>query len=189
MWFKYLRIFYLNVLMIMFFYLNMPLLLVCLFLLKPCYLIWKLAFEQLHFLTINVDIDDEWLLYIDYDTDSNFYFKLLKGEYYLWYNCYFYFYFNGGSALINELDFLDIIAYKMFDLRNLKYSYKNISYKYYYNEADYFFLYKFEDLYKKKYNLRYNLKLINKDTYNILNNPDNLCKLSNRKKHYYIKIK
>jgi hypothetical protein len=187
MLFKYLRVFYLNILMIIFLYFNMPLLFILMLLMKVCYSIWKLAFEQLNFFTIQTNIDDEWYVYIDYDTDANFYFRLLKGEYYLWFNCYFFFNFNGGETILNELDFLDIIIYNMFDIRNLKYAYKDIIYKSEYNKNDYFYLYQFNNIYKKKYNLKYNLKLLNKNTYNILNNVDNLQKLNEKKKYYYIK--
>jgi hypothetical protein len=75
----------------------------------------------------------------------------------------------------------------MFDIRNLKYAYKDIIYKSEYNKNDYFYLYQFNNIYKKKYNLKYNLKLLNKNTYNILNNVDNLQKLNEKKKYYYIK--
>jgi hypothetical protein len=187
MLFKYLRLFYINILLIIFIYFNIPLLVIFFFLIKPSYLIWKVAFEQLNFFTVQNDIDDEWLMHIDYDTDSNFYFKLLKGEYYLWFNCYFFFNFNGGEVILNELDFLDIIVYNTFDLRNLKYIYRDINYKEEYIKDDYFFLYQFNDEYIKKYNLKHNLKLLNNNTYNILNNPDNLQKLNNIKKYYYIK--
>ena len=187
MLFKYLRIVYLNILMIIFLYLNMPLLLIFIFLIKACYSIWKLAFEQLNFFSVYLDVDDEWYVYTDYDTDSNFYFKLLKGEYYLWFNCYFFFNFNGGETILNELEFLDIIAYNIFDARNLKYSYKDIFYRNEYNKEDYFYLYQFNNIYLKRYNLKYNLKLLNKETYNVLNNFDNLQKLNNKKKYYYIK--
>jgi hypothetical protein len=187
MLFKYLRIIYLNILMIIFLYLNMLLLLVFILLIKLCYSIWKLSFEQLNFFTVLTDIDDEWFIYIDYDTDSNLYFRLLKGEYYLWFNCYFFFNFNGGETILNELDFLDIIIYNIFDIRNLKYAYKDIYYKNKYNKNDYFYLYQFNNIYKKRYNLKYNLKLLNKNTYNVLNNSDKLLKLNEKKKYYYIK--
>ena len=35
----------------------------------------------------------------------------------------------------------------MFDLRNLKYAYKNICYKETYDNNDYYFLYQFNDIY------------------------------------------
>lgn len=182
MLFKYLRVIYLNLLMIIFLYWNMPLLLILIILIKACYSIWKLSFEQFNFLSINLDIDDEWYIYTDYDTDSNFYFKLLKSEHYLWFNCYFFFNFYGGETILNELEFLDIIAYNMFDNRNLKYFYKDIYYKNEYNKEDYYYLYQFNNIYIKRYNLKYNLKLLNNDTYNILTNLDNLQKLNNKKK-------
>jgi len=141
----------------------------------------------LNFFTLPSDVDDEWLMHVDYDTDSNFHFKLLKSEYYLWFNCYFFFNFNGGEVLLNDLDFLDIISYNMFDLRNFKYVYKNISYKETYDNNDSYFLYQFNDIYLKEYNLKRNLELLNNNTYNILNNLDNLQKLNNKKKKYYIK--
>jgi hypothetical protein len=75
----------------------------------------------------------------------------------------------------------------MFDIRNLKYVYKNIIYKNQYNKNDYFYLYQFNNIYKKRYNLKYNLKLLNKNTYNVLNNSDNLHKLNKKKKYYHIK--
>ena len=189
MLFKYLRVIYLNCLMIIFAYFNMPLFVIFVFLLKPCYLVWKLSFEQLSFFLVSNDVDDEWLMHIDYDTDSNFYFKLSKGEYYLWLNCYFFFDFNGGDAILNELDFLDIIIYNTFDPRNLKYIYKSASYKDNYNKDDFFFLHQFDNIYIKRYNLKRNVQFLNKDTYNILNNADNLQELSNRKKYYYKKKK
>ena len=115
-------------------------------------------------------------MHVDYDTDSNFTFKLLKSEYYLWFNCYFFFSFNGGEALLNDLDCLDIIFYNTFDLRNLKYVYKDISYKEVYDKDDSFFLY--NSMYLKEYNLKRNLKLLDKNTFNILNNLDNIKKLN-----------
>ena len=136
---------------------------------------------------VNLDVDNEWNQHIDYDTDSTFYFQLYKGEYYLWYNCRFFFYFHGGSTILNDFDFIDIILYKVFDYRNFKYIYKNIIYKSIYNNKDYYFLYEFNNIYIKRYNLKYNVKLLNKFTYNILNNTDNLKILENKKKIIYAK--
>jgi len=127
------------------------------------------------------------LLYIDYDTDSNFYFRLLKGEWYLWFNCYFFFNLNGGETIINELDFLDVIAYNAFDKRNLRYLYRRISFKHSYSKGDYFFLYQFNNQYTKRHNLKRNLELLGERTYNILNNSDCVDELNNKKKYYHIK--
>jgi len=139
---------------------------------------------------IQENIDEEWLIYIDYDTDANYYFRLLKGEHYLWFNCYFYFFYYGGETFISDIDCLDAIVYNTFDIRNFKYLYKNIFYKENYNKDNYFFLYQFNNIYKNRYNLNYNLKLLNKDTYSILNNSDKLNKLKVLKKNIlYKKIK
>lgn len=131
--------------------------------------------------------DDEWLVYIDYDTDSNYYFRLLKGEHHLWFNCYFYFFFYGGEVFISDIDCLDVIAYNIFNIKNFRYLYKNIFYKEKYYKENYFFLYQFNDIYKRRYNLNHSLKLLNKDTYSILNNVDKLNELKNLKKNIYIK--
>jgi len=124
-------------------------------------------------------------MHIDYDTDSTFYFQLAKGEYYLWYNSRFFFYFHGGETILNDFDFIDIILYKVFDYCNFKYIYKDILYKHFYSNDDYYFLYEFNNIYLKKYNLKYNVKLLNKFTYNILNNFDNCERLNNKKKYIY----
>jgi hypothetical protein len=187
MHYRYLQIVYLNFLIIAFALLNMPLLALLFFLLKPSYLIWKNSFEPLFFLAINEEIDDEWLTYIDYDTDSNYYFKNLKGEFYLWFGCYFIFHSEGGDTILHDLDFLDIIMYNMFDKKNFKYIYKSIDYKVEYNKSNYFYLYQYNRLYVKNYNLKHNLKLFNKNTFNILSNTDKIERLNNIKKYYYYK--
>src|SRR6185295_7360376 len=106
---------------------------------------------------IRESIDDEWLTYMDFDSDANFYFRLSKGEHYLWFNCYFYFFFYGGEVFISDIDCLDAIVYNTHDIRNFRCLYKNIFYKENYDKENYFFLYQFDDVYKRKYNLNYNL--------------------------------
>jgi hypothetical protein len=174
-------------LMIFLIYFSAPFLLLLVLIVRASAVVWKLSFEQLNFFSVHIDVDNEWLLYVDYDTDSNFYFRLLKGEWYLWFNCYFFFNFNGGETIVNELDFLDIIAYNAFDMRNFRYLYRGILFKQQYDKNDYFFLYQFNNLYIKRYNLKRNLKLLNNNTYNVLNNSSNLDRLYNKKKYYYIK--
>jgi hypothetical protein len=63
--------------------------------------------------------------------------------------------------------------------------YKHTLFKQQYNKNDYFFLYQFNKLYMKRYNLKRNLKLLNAKTYNVLNNSNNLDELCNKKKYYY----
>lgn len=187
MLFLYFRIIYLNLLMIIFFYFNMPLFIIFIIFIKNAYVVWYMSFEQINMSSISLNEEDEWGMHIDYDTDSTFYFQLWKGEYYLWFNCYFFFYFHGGTTILNELDFLDLILYKIFDLRNLKYSYKDSYYKVIYNKKAYYFLYEFNKLYLKRYNLKRNIKLLNTNTYNIFANYDNLLKFDDLKKIIYIK--
>jgi len=187
MYFRYLQIVYCNILIVAFILLNMPILSLLLFALKPSYLIWKLSFEHLFFLVVSDDENDMWLTHVDYDTDSNYYFKLLKGEFYLWYSCYFIFDKQGGQDLLHDSDFLDIIMYKMLDKKNFRYIYKSIDYKIEYNKNDYFYLYQYNNLYKKNYNLRLNIKFFNEDTFNILTNLDKIDQLKKKKKYYYYK--
>lgn len=80
MWFNYLRFIYFNALMIFLIYFSMPFFLLLVLMVRASFVVWKLSFEQLNFITVHTDVDNEWLLYIDYDTDSNFYFRLLKSE-------------------------------------------------------------------------------------------------------------
>lgn len=122
---------------------------------------------------------------MDYDTDANFYFRVSKGEYYLWLNCYFFYFFYGGETFISDSDFLDGIVYNAFDVRNFRCLYKNIHYKEAYDKDDYFFLYQFDDIYESRYNLKYSLKLLNKETFSVLNSADKLDKLNSLKKYYY----
>jgi len=140
----------------------------------------------LNFSQVYVDVDDDWLVYIDYDTDFNYYFKLLKSEHYSWFNCYFIFDNMGGETILSDLDFLNVIRYNTFDVRNFKYSYKSISYKKKYRSGDYYFFYFFNSVYTKGHNLKHNLKLLNSGTYNIFNNNESLQKLNKVKASYHI---
>lgn len=187
MHYRYIQIVYLNLLIIAFMLLNIPLLALLFFILKPSYLIWKHSFEPLLFFIVNEEIDDEWLTHIDYDTDSNYYFKLWKGDFYLWYNCYFIFNAEGGETILHDLDFLDLIAYNMFDKKNFKYLYKSLDYNIKYDKNSNFYLYQYNRTYIKNYNLKRNVKLFNKGTFNILSNVDKISQLNNRKKYYYYK--
>jgi len=185
--FNRLRILYINLLMIIFLFLNMYIFIIIFFIIKHSYVSYTLSSEQLNAQAVNLDIDNEWNIHIDYDTDSTFYFQLVRGEYYLWYNCRFSFYFHGGETILNDFYFIDIILYKVFDYCNFKYIYKNILYKHIYSNNDYYFLYEFNNIYIKRYHLKYNVKLLDKSTYNILNNLDNIKILNNKKKYIYIK--
>jgi len=70
----------------------------------------------------------------------------------------------------------------MRDKKNFKYIYKDIDYKVKYNKSNYF-----NNLYIKNYNLKYNIKLFNEKTFNILNNSNKIASLNNIKKYYYYK--
>jgi len=82
MLFRRFRVIYLNCLMALALYLNMPLLLIIFFLIRSSSLIWRISIEQLSFSQVYASIDDDWLVYVDYDTDFNYYFRLLKSEHY-----------------------------------------------------------------------------------------------------------
>jgi hypothetical protein len=189
MLFRYFKIVYLNGLIVLALFLNMPLLLIIFFLIRSSSLIWRISIEQLSFSQVYASIDDDWLVYVDYDTDFNYYFRLLKSEHYSWFNCYFIFDHLGGETVLSSLDFLNVIKYNTFDQRNLKYSYRDNFYKKKYKSGDYFFSYYFNSEYIKAHNIKRNLKLLSGNTYNIFNNHESLQKLNKVKASYYIALK
>lgn len=187
MLFKNLKLLYINLFIVIFVYFNIPLFFILIFFLKHTYSAWRVSFEHLTFFTIYEEEEDDTGVHVDYDTDSTFYFSLIRGDFYLWYNCNFFFYFHGGNSILNDTDFLDIIVYKVFDYQNFKYSYKNSFYKVLYNNKNYYYLYEFNNIYLKRLNLKYNLNLLNLYTFNILNNSDTADKLNEKKKYIYTK--
>ena len=187
---NYFRLFYLNLFIIIFIFFGLPFLLIIILCIKNSYVSLKKSFHLLEDLNIDNNInhmDYNLYNYLDYDTDSNYFFQIFNGEYYLWYNCHFFFFFYGGIHLLNEKDFLDIILYSIFNNHNLKYIYISNFYKFIYSN-NYYFLYQFNKIYLKRYNLKYNLKFLNKSTYNILNNYDQLNTFNKKKQFLYSQL-
>jgi hypothetical protein len=113
--------------------------------------------------------------YLEYDIDDDELYLGITEEYYLNYNCRFFFDSFGGYHLLDFMDFIDFKIYEFNDIRNYKYIYKNIKFndKNIDLESDYMEYYFYEDYYKD-YNNLYLIKNLNKDIYNIINNIEDI---------------
>lgn len=181
---------YFHVLMFIFFFINFWIFLIILIIWVP------------HFLNIESDTEYEFEFfssdfyavenkYLEYDIDDEFTYIMMNEEFYLIWNCKFYFDTYGGNFLLDFLDFVEIDLYHINSLKNFKYIYESLDI---YNdnkkeqelnlESDYF-LYYFNDDYFGDLNYSYLINNLNSCLYEFILNIHNLEKLKFKKRWYF----
>jgi len=128
MQFNYYRIIYFNFLLLILFCCNQLFLFLIIFLYKLPYLLNMETDLVYQFDIIYTDVNEFDAKYLEYDIDDEYYYTLIYMEYYLYFNCRFFFDVLGGETSLDFIDFLDFTIYKYNDIlyKNINRNYKNI---------------------------------------------------------------
>jgi hypothetical protein len=158
---------YLNILLIIFFFINNIFLFLIILIMRGVFYINLESDIEYEFNFLNLDFERFDAKFLEIDIDDQYLYTLVNQEIYLNYNCRFFFDFYGGVDTLDSLDFLDFTIYNKDNLKNFKYIYSTLFFKNEYSE-DYIF--KTNDIMLRMYIDDYYFKLgINdNEQYNIL---------------------
>jgi hypothetical protein len=145
---------------------------------------------EFDFLSFSFDSLDA--LYVETDIDDEFFYTTLNQEFYLFFNCRFFFDLYGGEQTLDFIDFLDFTIYKINDKKNYKNIYKTFIFLHPYDQENSYLLYNFNEDFLNDSNISYYLNNINNDDiYNIARSIEakNKVKLAQRLKYLQYKYK
>jgi hypothetical protein len=178
----------LNILLCFFIIFKLYLIAFIIYLIKQAYASWILTADRYCFVNHHLDVDTEWEIHIDFDTDATLYYKTFKAYYYMLFNCNFHYFSDKGSDLLNNIEFSNIVLYQFFDYRNFKYLYKNNFYKKNYNKKDVtYYSFIFKKKYEKIYNKKSNFKLFNEKNFSVLTNMDEINNINKKRRKIWYK--
>jgi len=162
MLFNRLKFFYFNILLLLFFIFNNYFLFLIIIIFKSSYFINLESDVEYEFEFFNLNYDLTDAKYLEQDIDDEYIYVLLNEEFYLNFNCRFFFDFYGGTQTLDYIDYIDFIIYDTFDMRNLKNIYNFLFFKKFNNLDNSYILYNFKEDYIKDYNYIFNNLDINK---------------------------
>jgi hypothetical protein len=122
------KLMYFNLLLI-FLYLNhifiLFLIILCFFQLHNRIGRYSDIYYELNMVQLNDFIN---IKYLEYEVSQRLEYTSENEDFYLFFNCNFFFLFHGGSQITNFTDFVDIEIYKFDNLKNLKNIYYSLDY-------------------------------------------------------------
>lgn len=170
------RIFYLNLLFLLFIYLKLEFLFLLIFIIRNTYFFSKennifYDFNNYEELTYNI------FIYLDVDLDTEIIESIIYKDAYLLYNCHFFFDFHGGEKTIETLNYF-YNEFFIFNKKNLINIYKKINFKKYFDKKSFYILYYFKEIFFKRLNHKIYIKKMNENNFFILENKENMNKLN-----------
>jgi len=170
-----LRLWYLNIIIILSFLLGLYKLSLIMLLFKLGYWLTKLNIIQDINEYIYDDIERDDVYYHDHDVDNMYLYNLWNEELYLIYNCRFFFYYYGGQAALSLDDYyiLNNIYYNIYNNLYIMEDFNNEDFEL--NNEDYI----------KSYKIKYYMLNIffnyNKEKHNLINSTFYVYLLKNKK--------